>query len=147
MDGKTELDARIARLEAALEATSAALEAAEARPDPGAAMVEAETELAKARARIEELEAETKAVTPSVAPAAEGAPTDGAEANRLRAAVEALTATSAELRAQADGASDKALEAEVEALRAARALDLAEMEAILAELGPLLGQGEEGAHA
>ncbi|MEM8823989.1 MAG: hypothetical protein AAGF30_10305 [Pseudomonadota bacterium] len=137
MDGKQELDARIARLEAALEAT-------------GSALTQAKVALAASAKKVQQLEADVAARDAALtsgkgndAPAADS----GEEANRLRAAVEALTATSADLRAKSDGAPDRALQAELEALRAARALDLAEMESILAELDPLLSSGEETTHA
>ena len=71
--------------------------------------------------------------------AAPAAPAGGDEAARLRAALEALSGTVEQLRAQANGAAVEAsLVAENEALRAARSMDLEEMRAILAELEPML---------
>jgi chromosome segregation ATPase len=161
MDGQRELDTRIARLEAALGAAARALEAARAVPDRSGELAAAQAALSEARGRIEGLEGDLsraraeasdlqdrlRALEAAPAPKAASGPIDADEAVELRAAVEALTATSAELRAQAPGAADRALEAELDALRAARALDLAEMEAILTELDPLLTRSPEGAHA
>jgi hypothetical protein len=144
MNGRSELDMRIARLEAALAAAAEALEATP--PDLGPELKAARAELSEARARIEALEAAaaSQGGGPSEPPASEP---PASETARLRAAVEALTAASAELRAGAEGAVDRTLVAEVEALRAARAMDLAEMRTLLSELDPLLVPSEETADA
>ncbi|MFO6463651.1 hypothetical protein ACK8OR_04600 [Jannaschia sp. KMU-145] len=138
MAEQAELDARIARIQAALGATARALKAAQDRAtapadDKGGDTNGMQAELDAARARIAELEAGADA------PAAEPAHAPGeADGVRLRAALEAMAATSADLRAQTDGAVDASLKAENDALRAARAMDLAEMQALLAELEPML---------
>ncbi|MBM2576705.1 hypothetical protein JQC91_10355 [Jannaschia sp. Os4] len=119
--------ARIADLEGELDDARAAAEA------PAARVAELE---AAAAAREAEHAAALEAARADAPPAA--APDAGGEVDRLRAAVEALTATSAQLRAQAEGAADAALEAELEAVRAARAMDLAEMRRILEEMAPIL---------
>ena len=112
-----ELDARIARLEAALDATAKALRTnreAAARPDP--AMQALNAELETAQGRIEELEtalAETKARADASSVAAAAAPAS-----------------------ESDEAA--ALRRELAELREARAMDLAEMKALLAELEPML---------
>ena len=155
-----EMETRLARIEAALAAAEAALADAappeDLRPELDALRVEldearrraeaAEAERDAAVTRAEEAEAKAveapdgpRAAT-THAPAVDG----GEEGQRLRAAVEALAATSEQLRAQQDGAVDAALAAELEALRAARAMDLAEMRALLAELEPMLGEGTKG---
>ena len=153
MDGEAALRERIARIEAALGATARALEAARARAGVETALAAAQAELDAAHARIAELEgaagghdgalaeqaARAEAAEAALAERdAAPAPDADAETARLRAAVDRLAATSAELRAGAPGATDRALEAEVEALRAARSMDLKEMEALLAELEPML---------
>lgn len=164
MDGEAALRERMARIEAAMGATARALEAARSRMGVDGALDAVQAQLDEAHARIAELEtdAEARATATSevedrlsaaearaeaaeaalsersaaASTTAEGDPAE--ETVRLREAVEALTATSEELRMQAPGATDRALEAEVEALRAARAMDLKDMEALLAELEPLL---------
>ncbi|WP_298433092.1 hypothetical protein [uncultured Jannaschia sp.] len=134
MAEQAELDARIARIQAALGATARALKAAQDRASAQTTDGDAkglQAELDAARARIAELEAGAPAADPAHAPGE-------ADGVRLRAALEAMAATSADLRAQTDGAIDASLKAENDALRAARAMDLAEMQALLAELEPML---------
>ena len=151
-----EMDERLARLEAALAAAAAALD----RPEPedlGPALEAARGDLGVAQERIEALErrldeAERRAEAAEEAAAASRDAADlaaqgGAEGVRMRAAIEALTATSAQLRAQQEDAGDAALMAELEALRAARAMDLAEMQTLLALLEPMLETPKEDEHA
>ena len=142
-----EIEERLARLDGALRAAEATLD----RPVPedlaprldaargeieraNARLAELEAELAEARGQAEEAAARAAAAEDAARSAANG----GEEGVRLRAAVEALTESSRQLRDQQPGAADASLVAEVEALRAARAMDLAEMRALLAELEPML---------
>lgn len=110
MAGRAELDARIARLEAALDATAAALGSRRPDPDVEAARDRAEAALAEARERIATLETALAS-----ARAARPAPPAGAE-----------------------GGDVAALRTELAELQAAREMDLAEMKSLLAELEPLL---------
>lgn len=110
MAGRAELDARIARLEAALDATAKALDARRPDPEADAARERAEAALAEAEMRIASLEA------------------------ALATAREARAAPGG-----SDGDDEvAALRAELAELHAAREMDLAEMKSLLAELEPLL---------
>ncbi len=131
MAEQADLDSRFARIEAALADAAEALEASEAaakgRPDHSGALRDTEAELAAARQRIETLEEEAR----------------GRETTLGDAVAQAETAEA--VGSGAPDASDReaALEARVASLRAARAEDLSEMKALLAELEPLV----EGANA
>ena len=115
------IDSRIARIEAALAATAEALAAQEAANDAvrraGAADGDTakvlETELLEARQRIVTLESEARDREETLARAVKRA--EAAEAG-----------------------DDSSLRAELEEMRAARAMDLAEMKNLLAELEPML---------
>jgi len=109
-----------------------------AQADARAARDQAETARAAAEAAQAELAAAQERIAALEDAPAPAAPEDGGEAVRMRAALEALTASAAQLREQHDGAADASLRAEVDALKAARAMDLAEMRAILAELEPMM---------
>lgn len=126
MAEQAELDSRIARLDAALTATADALErtlaAQESAPDHGANLKGAQEELQRAQGKIKSLEDLVN--------------------EREEALVAALKrAKAAEAQAPAEsegGGSEAALHAEIAELKAARAQDLAEMKALLAELEPML---------
>ena len=115
------IDSRIARIEAALAATAEALAAQEAANDAVRRAVAAdgdtakvlETELLEARQRIVTLESEARDREETLARAVKRA--EAAEAG-----------------------DDSSLRAELEEMRAARAMDLAEMKNLLAELEPML---------
>ncbi|WP_308914830.1 hypothetical protein [Jannaschia sp. LMIT008] len=149
----SEMEQSLARLEAALSATADALDGPppeDLTPQLDAARADlsrARDDLEGARARIEALEAEVEGHQREVEEARDRVAADMArppvaadaeEGTRLRAALEALTASNQQLRDGADGAADASLQAEIDALRAARAMDLAEMRALLAELEPLM---------
>lgn len=126
-----DLDRRFARIEAALADAAEALEAADAatqaRPDHSGALRDSEAELGAARKRIEELERDAR---DREAMPGEPMPDDAM--------------ATAEAGDGSDGTGRVAeLEARVASLRAARAEDLSEMKALLAELELLV----EGAHA
>ena len=117
----SEIDSRIARIEAALAATAEALAAQEAANDAirraagadGDTSKAMEAELLEARQRIVTLESEAK---------------DREE-----------TLSRAVARAEAAEKGDSsALRSELEEMREARAMDLAEMKSLLAELEPML---------
>lgn len=106
-----ELDTRIARLEAALDAAEAALRTSrETSAQKGPEMPTVSAELEAAQGRIEELEV----ALADVRKRAEATPSSSGSG-------EAAT-----------------LRAELAELREARAMDLAEMKALLAELEPML---------
>jgi DNA repair exonuclease SbcCD ATPase subunit len=150
------LEARIEEMERALRSTSAALDALAEVPDLRQELARAERGLEEALARIEALEAEIDSRAADLAEARQRAEEATAaagaaearyapeEVDRLRDAVETLTASNAELREGRDGADviDGAARAEIEGLRAARAMDLREMKLLLAELEPILAQPE-----
>ncbi|CUH40945.1 hypothetical protein JSE7799_03686 [Jannaschia seosinensis] len=129
----SEIDSRIARIEAALAATADALAAQEAANDAIRRAAERttdeegrahamEAELMEARQRIVTLESEARDREETLRQAVE-------RANAAEAGAEA---------AGADGGSETDLRRELEEMRAARAMDLAEMKALLAELEPML---------
>jgi hypothetical protein len=135
MAEQEELTSALARLEAALAAAQGAVDAIAPPEDRSAEIDELRARAEAAEMRAAAAEAELDALRS--APPAEGEP------DRLRAALGELEGTLDGLREGHDGAVDASLAAEVEALRAARALDLAEIEALLKDLEPLL----EPAHA
>ena len=121
MAEKSELDAQIARLEAALGAATEALGAVQATPDQGDALGAAQSDLQDARQTIATLEQQAKdreAALNQAAARAEAAETSPPEAG--------------------EGGEAEALRAQIAELRAARAQDLAEMKALLKELEPIL---------
>ncbi|UWQ20688.1 hypothetical protein [Jannaschia sp. W003] len=131
--GSALAEARGAADAARSEADAARSEAETARAaqaEAEAARGEAEAAREAAEARLRELEAR--------APESAAEPADPEETARMRAAIEALTASAQQLREQQGGAADASLRAELDALRAARAMDLAEMRAILSELEPMM---------
>ncbi|SFI37489.1 hypothetical protein [Jannaschia pohangensis] len=119
MPDQAEIDSRIARIEAALGAAMAAVAAKADAPDHSAELKAVEAELLVARQRIVTLESEAKEREAALSKAIDRA--------------EAAEATPAA--PQADVA---ALESRIAELTAARAMDLAEMKALLAELEPML---------
>ena len=164
MAEQAELDAILARLEAAMTAASKTISETQTVPDLSEELSEARTELAAAEKRIADLEAEiagqaealeaalaaTRAAEARAAgleadlsevPAADLAPVVAdAEVRKLRETLAELSTTVDDLRAGAGEAGDAILRAEIAALRAARELDMAEMHALLAELEPMLEQ-------
>ncbi len=134
----------IKTLEADLDATRASVDHAMARAEEAEAAgadaaKDAEARLASATSRAEAAEQALSQVPEPAGPTA----TDQAEVDRLRDAVTKLSKALDDVRSGAEGAMDASLKAELETLRAARDLDLAEMQALLAELEPML----ERAHA
>ncbi|WP_299818636.1 hypothetical protein [uncultured Jannaschia sp.] len=120
-----ELEARLARLEAALGAAGGALEemraAAAEAADSAAALDATRGELGEAQDRIAALESE-------------GAARDDA----LKAAETRADAAEERIREFGDTTEIERLHGQLEELKAARAQDLAEMKALLAELEPML---------
>jgi len=136
MAEQAELDSRIARLDAALTATADALEqtlaARDAAPDLGDDLAAARDELERAEQKITGLESLVNEREEALVAALKRAKT--AEAN-----ADASTASTADASDQSSQADDTAvLHAEIAELKAARAQDLAEMKALLAELEPML---------
>ena len=123
-----EFDSRIERLEAALAAASDALERsrADGPADRSEDLAAAEAALEAARTRIEALESQDDD---------RAAALQAAEA-RAEAAEDALAKAQASGTGDADGGTD--LGRQLHEIKAARAQDLAEMKALLAELEPLL---------
>ena len=124
-----EFDSRIERLEAALAAASDALERsrADGPADRSEDLAAAEAALEAARTRIEALESQDDD---------RAAALQAAEA-RAEAAEDALAKAQASgTDGEADGGTD--LGRQLHEIKAARAQDLAEMKALLAELEPLL---------
>jgi len=87
---------------------------------------------------IKDLEKQVSDLTATVARQEEDAKTLIALNNELREATEAQQATSGDKDAEL---VNKALQAELEALQTARKADLAELETIMTELKPLIGEG------
>ncbi|MEO0859887.1 MAG: hypothetical protein AAFY65_04685 [Pseudomonadota bacterium] len=154
MADEAALNETIARLEAALGAATRALDGAASAPDLSAELASAQAALAETEAKVAALQTDIDAKTAALAEAqaqAEAMVADHAAAQAqvnerpapedtggLRARLDEMSAAMDALRAQAPGAADQALVAEMSALRAARALDLAEMQDLLAELEPML---------
>ncbi|WP_457648846.1 hypothetical protein [Profundibacter sp.] len=87
---------------------------------------------------IKDLEKQISDLTATVARQEEDAKTLIALNNELREAAETRQATSGDKDAEL---VNKALQAELEALQTARKADLAELETIMTELKPLIGEG------
>jgi chromosome segregation ATPase len=87
---------------------------------------------------IKDLEKQISDLTATVARQEEDAKTLIALNNELREATEAQQATSGDKDAEL---VNKALQTELEALQTARKADLAELETIMTELKPLIGEG------
>jgi len=87
---------------------------------------------------IKDLEKQISDLTATVARQEEDAKTLIALNNELREATEARQATSGDKDAEL---VNKALQTELEALQTARKADLAELETIMTELKPLIGEG------
>jgi hypothetical protein len=131
MADQDQLGELLARLDAALGAAACEVDGLVTRPDLSDALAEAERRAEDAEGRVAALEtelAEARAVPQA----------DPDEPDRMRAAFDDLLSAVDALREGREGAMDDSLRAEAEALRAARALDLAELNALLAELEPLL---------
>ena len=124
MAEQADMDSALARLEAALTVAVDALEQAEAAADDGADVKRLEGELSEAHQKIATLEQLDR----------------DREAALDAALTRAKTAEDRPVEAAPSAPSDDtaALEAEIAELRAARAQDLAEMKALLAELEPML---------
>ena len=124
MAEQADMDSALARLEAALNVAVDALEQAEAVADKGADVNRLEDELAQAHQKIATLEQLDR----------------DREAALDTALTRARTAEDRSVEAASSAPSDStaALETEIAELRTARAQDLAEMKALLAELEPML---------
>lgn len=149
------------RLAAALDRIARGLErpatpAAAPRPDPEAARLREALEAERAekaqlaervKAIKERQESHVTALERRLARMTEQADVQGLELQRLKKSLIQLREANRMLReAQEAGLADPAainrsLQAEVEALRAARTAELAELDEILAELRPLVGEG------
>ena len=116
MADTAELDGLLDRLASAMTAAETAVAAT---PDLSAQLKASEDALADAQRRIEALEQQEKD-------------------NEVALDAATRRAEAAEASADAGAGGDAALQAEVTELRAARAQDLAEMKALLAELEPML---------
>lgn len=130
MAEQAEMDGSLARLEAALTAAIGALEQAEAAPDHSPDVKRLEGELSEARQKIatlEQLDRDREATLDGALTRAKAAEKKAAEDKPVKSSP-----------STSSGGDTAALEAEVAELRAARAQDLAEMKALLAELEPML---------
>lgn len=127
MADQAEFDARVARLEAALTATSDALEEALTEPkapDTTDDLRAAQDELQTLRQTIQTLEQEAKDREATL---------DTALARAKKAEADQDSAPKADASEETE-----ALRTEIAELKAARAQDLAEMKSLLAELEPML---------
>jgi chromosome segregation ATPase len=134
------LEQRIAQ---ALERIRAGIDAMPAASGNRAEIEALGAEIAELEARQATLEDAVRKAEADASEARAQLDTMGAECRELQDAVQKLQAVNADLRlAAAEGVSDpevinRALVADLEALQAARAADLRDIEALLAELAPI----------
>lgn len=154
------IDELQSRLTAAMDRIAVGVEAAKSKPpEPDAQTVQAledeRTANAQLRERVYALKTKADEELGSLRKQVEDSTSRIAaldlELQRLRTANQQLTDASAALReANAEGVGDadlinSALQAELEGLQAARASDVAEADAILAALTPLVAEAQKGA--